>query len=57
MEELEDKREDILDLLSELEVEATQIFICYSLEKLVMIFKNIIQNPLDEKYKVLKMDN
>lgn len=57
MEEIEEQREDILDLISELELEATPIFICYSLEKLVMILGNIIKNPQEDKYKVLKMDN
>ena len=57
VEELEDQREDLLDLISELELEATPIFICYTLDKLVMILKNIVQNPNEDKYKILKMDN
>lgn len=57
METLEEQREDILDFLSELEVEATQIFICYALDKLLLILGNIINKPHEEKYKVLKMDN
>lgn len=57
IDDLEEKREDVLDLISELEVEATQIFICYTVEKLIAILRNIIQNPQDDKYKILKMDN
>ncbi|CDW86596.1 UNKNOWN [Stylonychia lemnae] len=57
IEQLEDQREDILDFISELEIEATQIFICYTLEKMIMILGNIISKPSEEKYKVLKMDN
>jgi hypothetical protein len=40
-----------------LEVEVTQIFICYTLEKLIMILGNIINKPTEEKFKTLKMDN
>jgi hypothetical protein len=57
LEDLEDQREDILDLISELELEATPIFIGYTFDKLVMILGNIIKNPTEDKYKVLKMDN
>ena len=38
-------------------MECTPIFICYTLEKLVTIFNNIISKPQEDKYKVLKMDN
>jgi hypothetical protein len=44
-EELEEQREDILDIISELEIEATSIFICYGLEKLIMILGNILKSP------------
>ena len=47
----------MLDVISELELEATPIFIGYSLEKLVMILGNIIKNPNEDKFKILKMDN
>jgi len=57
LEELEDKREDLLDLISELEIEATPLFIGYCLEKLVVILENIIKKPTEEKYKILKMEN
>lgn len=57
VEELEDQREDVLDFISEFEIEATKIFICYSLEKMIMILGNIINKPTEDKYKVLKMDN
>jgi hypothetical protein len=57
METLEDQREDVLDFISELELEATPIFICYTLDKLIMILGNIIKNPLEDKFKTLKMDN
>ena len=57
IEQLEDQREDILDFISELEIETTQIFICYTLEKMIMILGNIINKPNEEKYKILKMDN
>ena len=57
IEDLEEQREDILDFISELEIEATPIFICYTLEKLITILGNIINKPLEEKYKILKMDN
>jgi hypothetical protein len=57
IDELEDMREDILDRISELEAEATPIFAHYSLEKLILIFGNIIKNPLEDKYKTLKVEN
>eukprot|EP00347_Sterkiella_histriomuscorum_P017381 403349603 len=57
LEQLEEQREDILDFISELEIECSQIFIVYTLEKLVMILGNIINKPTEEKYQVLKMDN
>lgn len=57
MEELEEQREDILDLISELELEATPIFIGYCLDKLIKILGNIIKSPEEEKFKTLKMDN
>lgn len=50
-------REDILDRLSELELEATPIFFTYTVEKLIVIFSNIINNPFEDKYKNLKMEN
>ena len=53
---LEDKREDLLDIISELEIESN-IFVCYCLEKLVMIFKNILEKPTEEKFRTLKMEN
>jgi hypothetical protein len=56
IEDLEDMREDILDRLSELELEAT-IFFTYTVEKLIIIFTNIINNPFEDKYKNLKMEN
>ena len=57
IEDLEDMREDILDRLSELELEATPVFFTYTVEKLLTIFVNIIKNPHEEKYKILKMEN
>jgi hypothetical protein len=57
IEQLEDYREDLLDLISELELEATPIFACYTFEKLSLILGNILKNPHEEKYKTLKMDN
>ncbi len=57
IEDLEDMREDILDRLSELELEATPIFFTYTVEKLIVIFSNIINNPFEDKYKNLKMEN
>jgi PUB domain len=57
IEDLEDMREDILDRLSELELEATPIFFTYTVEKLITIFTNIINNPFEDKYKNLKMEN
>ena len=45
MDTIEEQREDILDLISELELEATPIFICYALEKLIAILGNIIKSP------------
>lgn len=57
LDQLEEQLEDILDFISELEVEATPIFICYTLEKLIMILGNIINKPEEEKFKTLKMDN
>jgi hypothetical protein len=50
-------REDILDRLSELELEATPIFFTYTVEKLIIIFGNIINHPHEDKYKTLKMEN
>jgi hypothetical protein len=50
-------REDILDRLSELELEATPIFFTYTVEKLITIFVNIIKNPNEDKYKTLKIEN
>jgi hypothetical protein len=50
-------REDILDRISELEVEATPTFSTYSIEKLVVIIGNIIKNPHEDKFKSLKMEN
>jgi hypothetical protein len=50
-------REDILDRLSELELEATPIFFTYTVEKLITIFGNIINHPHEDKYKTLKMEN
>ena len=57
IEDLEDMREDILDRLSDLELEATPIFFTYTVEKLIIIFTNIINNPFEDKYKNLKMEN
>ena len=57
IEQLEEQREDMLDFISELELEATPIFICYCFEKMITILGNIINNPNEEKYKTLKMDN
>ena len=57
MDTIEEQREDILDLISELELEATPIFICYALEKLIAILGNIIKSPQEDKFKTLKMDN
>lgn len=57
MDAIEEQREDILDLISELELEATSIFICYALEKLIAILGNIIKSPQEDKFKTLKMDN
>ena len=57
LEQIEEQREDVLDLVSELEVEATPIFICYTLEKLIMVLGNVISKPEEEKYKTLKMEN
>jgi len=54
---LDEWREDLLDLISELEVEATDIFIMYALEKLVLIFRNILEKPDEEKYRIIKLDN
>lgn len=45
LDQLEDQREDLLDFLSELELEATPIFVCYTFEKLITILGNIINNP------------
>lgn len=50
-------REDILDMISDLELEATAIFAHYSLEKFVVILGNILSHPHEDKYKTLKMDN
>lgn len=50
-------REDLLDFISELELEATPIFIVYCLDKLITILGNIIKAPTEDKFKVLKMDN
>jgi hypothetical protein len=57
IEDLEDMREDILDRLSELELEATPVFFTYTVEKLLLVFGNIIKNPHEDKYKTLKMEN
>ena len=57
IEDLEDMREDILDRLSDLELEATPIFFTYTVEKLIIIFTNIINNPFEDKYKNLKIEN
>ena len=57
LEELEDMREDLLDQISELELEATPVFAHYTFEKLVMIMGNIMKHPTEDKYKTLKMDN
>jgi hypothetical protein len=57
LEDLEDMREDLLDHLSELELEATPTFSHYTFEKLALIIGNIIKNPTEEKFKTLKMDN
>ena len=57
IEDLEDMREEILDRLSDLELEATPIFFTYTVEKLIIIFTNIINNPFEDKYKNLKMEN
>ncbi|TNV80169.1 hypothetical protein FGO68_gene13586 [Halteria grandinella] len=57
IEELEDMRENILDHIDALVAEATPVFCHYTLEKLVLIFGNIIKNPLEDKFKTLKMEN
>ena len=49
-------REDLLDKISELELETT-IFSQYTFEKLVVIIGNILKNPTEDKYKTLKMEN
>lgn len=50
-------REDLLDHISDLVLEATPIFCHYTLEKLVGILGNILRHPAEAKYKTLKMEN
>jgi hypothetical protein len=57
LEEIEEQREDLLDLFSELEVEASAIFFGQALQKLILIFGNIINNPNEDKFKTIKLDN
>jgi hypothetical protein len=58
MEQMEEERENILDFLSELECEcSTSLFFQYALEKLEVIFKNILKNPKEDKFKNIKQEN
>lgn len=54
--ELEDKREWVLDTLSELEVETNEFF-KYTIKKIRIILGNIIMKPEEEKFRTLKLAN
>jgi len=54
--ELSNQREDILDLISELNVE-TNTFYDTCIKKLWIILENIAKSPQEPKYKTLKFSN
>lgn len=54
--ELTYKREDILDLISELNIESNTFYET-SIKKLWIILENIAKNPKEPKYKTLKFSN
>jgi len=57
IEELEEQREDILDFLSELEIEATPLFFSSAVDTLLLLLGNIIEHPTEDKYKQIKAEN